>query len=93
MKTKEDILLVLRAALGRVVGKRIDLVKNEQKLVSDFGLESVDMVDLLYEIERDLNLSINLSDVFSNKRSQLNQRDQFDLSLDELADFLSENIK
>lgn len=65
----------------------------EMKLATDLHLESIDTIDLLFEIEQRLGLSVNLADAFQSARRDHGQTNQFDLKISELAGYIASLVK
>jgi acyl carrier protein len=62
------------------------------KLVSDLGMESIDILDLHFEIEKRLNININLVDVFQRRSAQSARSVQFDLAIGEIEAYVKELV-
>lgn len=85
MITEESGYKAVLEAVETVTRRPSSSLNPSTKLISDLGLESIDTIDLLFEIEKRLGLSVNLAEVFQNQRRSMGQRQQFDLELGELA--------
>lgn len=83
-----EIYDVVVKAVECVTRKQELVVTPKSRLISDLGMESVDTIELLFEIEERLGLSINLTEVFSSYRRAEGQSRQFDLELAELTEYL-----
>lgn len=83
-----EIYGVILDAVEVITRRPRSSLQPETKLVSDLEMESIDTIDLLFEIEKRLGLSLNLAEVFQNQRRTEGQKHQFDLELRQLADYL-----
>ena len=83
----------VREALAELLEEKAFQLDGKARLISDVHLESIDMIDFLFEIERKLGVGINLSEAFAVKRKAFSQREQFDLTLDEVVAYLQEIFK
>ncbi len=88
--TREECGTMILKSLSKIIGEKAFSVDAEKKLVSDIGLESIDLLDLLFEIEKETQLSINLSEAFVSRRAIKNQQEQFDLTVNEVIDYVME---
>jgi acyl carrier protein len=91
VKSREQIVIDVNQALSKLLQGKELKISSEMKLISDYGLESIDILDLLFEIEQTTGISINLSEAFSVQRKDQGQGKQFDLSIDEIVDYLLKN--
>lgn len=92
MVTEKQVYDAVYASLKVVTGKPLEGLNPGTKLIEDLQLESIDTVDLLFQIEKSLKLSINLADVFQTRRAAQGQRRQFDLSVREIAGYILEML-
>jgi acyl carrier protein len=88
MKSDEIYNSVLKAA-ALVSGKPVANLQPGTRLISDLKMESIDTVDFLFELEKSLNVSINLADIFQKQMQTPDRRDQFDLELREVVEYIS----
>lgn len=93
MITEESGYNAVLEAVETVTRRPRASLKPETRLITDLGLESIDTIDLLFEIEKRLGLSVNLAEVFQNQRRSVGQRQQFDLELRELSKYLVDMTK
>ncbi len=79
----DEIIKRLGTILTEKMKKEIDMdkVTNDSMLQEDIGIDSLEVVELLYEIEQEFNVSIsddeatglkNVNDVVENIKSKLN---------------------
>ncbi|RYZ86103.1 MAG: acyl carrier protein [Proteobacteria bacterium] len=61
--------------------------RDDQKLVSELGLESIDIVDLLFEVEQMTGVTVELSELLNFTRSQSQKRFQ-DLTIRDIASYI-----
>lgn len=85
---KETIFEAVLQAVENVTGRPKKDITLQTRLIRDLRLESIDTVDLLFEIEKILSVSINLADVFQRERQTSGQKDQFDLEVGEIINYL-----
>lgn len=85
---EEEILRAVLASVEAVTRRPAAGLSVENRLIGDFKMESIDIIDLLYEIEKQLKVSINLAEVFQARREAQGQREQFDLKIQEIVDYL-----
>lgn len=66
-------------------------VKKETLLIGDLGFESIDIVDLVFELEQQFNLTLDLADLAEKmKKGSVNFRS--DLSVAALVDFVESKL-
>ena len=89
MKANEQKLYqIVYDSLHAVTGVSHDRLNPQTKLISDLNIESIDAVDVLFEVEKKLGVSINLADVFQSKRRESGQSNQFDLEIQEIVQYI-----
>lgn len=79
-------------AVEKVTGRKPHELTPQSRLVKDLQLESIDTIDLLFEIEKSIGVSINLTKIFQTERHLTDQKDQFDLELQEIINYV-DNLK
>jgi acyl carrier protein len=76
------------SGIEAVTGKPEASLSADARLIGDLKMESIDIIDLLFEIEKRLGISINLADVFQQSRGDSLARDQFDLRVSEIIAYV-----
>lgn len=89
----QKITQVIFDSVAAVTGRKRAQLNLKTRLISDLSMESIDTIDLLFEIEKGLGLSLNLADVFQNQRRESGQRDQFDMEIEDLVNYVSTQSK
>ncbi len=93
MKSDEDIYKAICGSIETVVGSTELRLKPETKLVGDLGIESIDVIDVLFEIEKTLGISINLAAIFQSFRRDTGQSNQFDLEIRQIAEYIAKALR
>ncbi len=73
----------IKEILARYAEVGIDKIKDESRLVGDLGLDSMDLVDLVIDLEDEFGVEINDRDLwniqtFSDIKTYLSERTQKD---------------
>lgn len=84
-----DPLQTVYQALSIVKGVTPDAAP-DSSLTRDLGLESIDIVDLFFEIEQSTGVVIELNQILSQSSSRSGRRFE-DISIQDLVDFLSQH--
>lgn len=90
MITRDAGYQAIVEALAEITRREPGQFAPGMRLVSDLGLESIDTIDLLFEVEKRLGLKVNAADVFQDLRRGQGRRNNFDVGLEELALYLVE---
>jgi acyl carrier protein len=69
---KETVIEKVKAAISNSCGIEIENIKSESTLFDDLAITSIDMVDILYMLETEFNVSLKISDIETESRSELN---------------------
>ena len=79
----------IESALRKITGNSNLEVKNNSKILLDFNLESIDFVDLIFEVERESGKRIDLTDlsVALIKKNNVNFKE---IRVEDLNQYLNE---
>jgi acyl carrier protein len=69
---KEAVIEKVKAAISNSCGIEIESIKPESTLFDDLTITSIDMVDILYMLETEFNVSLKISDIETESRGELN---------------------
>jgi len=69
---KQVVIEKVKAAISNSCGMEIDTIKPESTLFDDLAITSIDMVDILYMLETEFNISLKISDIENESRGELN---------------------
>ena len=84
--------MIIYAALKNVKGNSYKQEDDHLKIIEDLGFESIDVVDLLFEIEQLSGVVITLGDLTSFLKSNSSGRFQ-NLKIKDLIDYLDAQSK
>lgn len=87
--TKNEIEKILAESICEIKPDTIQPINHNKSLVKDYGFESLDIIDLLFEVEKKTNISIDLTEV-AVKIGAIEGRRFNDLTIAELLTFLYE---
>jgi acyl carrier protein len=85
----EDILTGVRECVASVLEMPVDSVGDDNRLVDDLGAESLDLLDLVFQLEQRFHVSISPSDIERRARARLDGR-PFEIDGVYTADAVSE---
>lgn len=71
MKTEQEIFEELRTLLPDVLGVRLEQVQRSSVLVADLGAESIDLLDLSFQIEDKFKVTIEANEIEREARKRL----------------------
>ncbi|RDG33480.1 acyl carrier protein [Streptomyces corynorhini] len=63
MADREQLALVLRTAVADVLGTDIDEVDETTDLITDYGVDSLELMEIGARLERNLDLRIEIEDL------------------------------
>ncbi len=61
----------VRAAISSSCGIEIEKITPESTLFNDLGITSIDVVDIMYTLETEFNITLNVSEIESEAREEL----------------------
>ena len=61
--TKDEITAAVRALVADSLAVPLDMVKPESSLIDDLGADSLDFVDILFQIEKKCGVKIKLQEL------------------------------
>jgi acyl carrier protein len=93
LSAEDKINQAVITSLTRVTGKSGDEINPHTKLVTDLEMESIDILDLLFEIEKQLKVSVDLSSFFQNRGNIKFRQTQFDFEVEELVRYIGEVVR
>ena len=64
MSQREEIFTVVREVLVDALGVDDDEVTRDASLVADLGAESIDFLDIVFRLEKTLNVRVDRSELF-----------------------------
>ena len=68
---KEDVIQTVREVISDSCGIEIGNIKNDSTLFGELNVTSIDMVDILYTLEMEYDVSLRISDIEKNARESL----------------------
>ncbi|MDH6131075.1 acyl carrier protein [Kitasatospora sp. MAA4] len=63
MPTREELALVVRTAISDVLGTEVDEVHEQTSLLVDYGIDSLELMEIGARLERALALRIAVEDL------------------------------
>lgn len=85
---RETLIATIRDAIHVTTLIEIDLIQEGSWLVKDIGIGSIDFLDISYELEKNLNRSVDFQKIILVAQTK-RRDDARDLTVKELADYLS----
>jgi acyl carrier protein len=79
---------IVTAAVAEVSGAPEAELRDDSKLFQDLGLESIDIVDIFFEIERRLPKKMNLIQALRDRQGAV----RFDISVGEMVQLIEERL-
>ncbi len=61
MTEKTDIEATIKAIVAETTGKKLSKVRLESHLENDLGVDSIDTVDIIYEVEKKFKFTVPMS--------------------------------
>ena len=84
---RDELVSLVKKAISEIIGVDEKSINANTTLFADLKLESIDVVDLIFEIENKLNKRVNLISLFQVSKVR-NFGEKFDLTLDEIIKFI-----
>lgn len=91
MPTEAELLAHVKESIGIALGSEVDQLTPQTRLFEDLGVDSVDLLDITYEIERLTGCELEVSDLFGGDDQGTPQPGR-EFSLGDLVRLLKEKI-
>ncbi len=91
MPTEAELFAHVKESIGTALGAEVDTLSPETRLFEDLGVDSVDLLDITYEIERLTGCELEVSDLFGGDEKGTPQPGR-ELSLGDLVRLLKAKI-
>lgn len=69
----EEIMLGVRACVANVVDKEVSRVSPEDRIIEDLGADSLDLLDLVFQLEQRFKIKISPRGIEKRVREQLGE--------------------
>jgi len=66
--TREEILRGVRVCLAKVVDRDVDSIREGDKIIDDLGADSLDLLDLIFQLEQHFGIRIKTRDLERRRR-------------------------
>lgn len=70
---REEIVLGVRECVARVVDKDVARVEESDRIIGDLGADSLDLLDLVFQLERRFAIKISPNGIEKRVREELGQ--------------------
>jgi acyl carrier protein len=70
--TEAEILGGVRACIAQALGIEADSIQPQQRLIADLGADSLDLLDLTFQLEKRFHVNISPRDIEKRGRARLN---------------------
>jgi acyl carrier protein len=89
MKTEQELFVQVEEAVRTVLNTEEGEIKMESMFRADLGAESIDMLDISYEIEKLTGVELDFQEVldFMNEKKG---KEVTDISVDDLVDYIKQ---
>ena len=87
MRTEEELTQQVIQAISSALSVDGKTIQPQTRLIKDLGIESIDMVDIAYELEQILSTEVDFADVLRFAREKAKDRD-YELKVQDIVDFL-----
>lgn len=90
MKTEQELFHDVIEAITAVLNVKADQIQKNSKLIADLGAESIDFLDISYELEKRVHHEIDLKKIVrsSNSNSQNEFIAKQELSVNDIISYL-----
>ncbi|MCK4344721.1 MAG: hypothetical protein KAX05_05485 [Bacteroidales bacterium] len=66
-----DVFITVQGAIADSCGIEKDTIKPENTLFNELGINSIDLIDILYTLEMEHDISLTISDIEKESRDEL----------------------
>lgn len=89
--TREDISTKVSEAVGTVLNRKSSEIAGDSLIVKDLGAESIDFLDISFEIENSLGFEVDFKEIIKSLQKTAGDQSRNDLSVNEIVDYLQTN--
>ena len=87
--TREEIQTKVSEAVGTVLNRKTSEINGDSFIVKDLGAESIDFLDISFEIENGLGFEVDFKEIIANLARNHAEANRNDLSVNEVVDYLA----
>lgn len=87
----EEILSSIKQVISELIKNKATPVTPESKIIEDLGLESIDFIDLIFELERKFKVEIDLN-LLGLELAKYKERRFTEVRIVDLKDFVKKSI-
>jgi len=70
---REEIVVGVRECVARVVDKDVSIVGENDRIIGDLGADSLDLLDLVFQLERRFSIKISPNGIDKRVREELGE--------------------
>lgn len=89
--TREEIQSKVSEAVGTVLNRKAAEINGDSMIVKDLGAESIDFLDISFEIENGLGREVDFKQIIKSLQQKSGDTNRNDLTINEVVDHLSLN--
>jgi acyl carrier protein len=86
MKTRDELLTIVKSALADTLNKKAGDLKEETRLVHDLAAESIDFLDIVSELEKEVDYEVDFKALMANSKNKN------DVTVGEIVSHLEEKL-
>jgi len=85
---REEVFTKVSDSIRTVLNKQPDDIKGPAKIMGDLGAESIDFLDISFELENSLGFDVDFKEIISTLRISDGNESRNDLTMDEVVNFI-----
>jgi acyl carrier protein len=86
--TREEITSKVSEAVGTVLNRNAAEISGDAMIVKDLGAESIDFLDISFEIENGLGFEVDFKEIIRSLQKTAGDQSRNDLTVNEIVTFL-----
>lgn len=86
MKSKDELLVIVKSALADTLNTKAADLKEETRLVNDLSAESIDFLDIVSELEKEVDYEVDFKALMASSKHKN------DVTIGEIVSHLQEKL-
>lgn len=86
---RDEIKQKVSEAVGTVLNRKAAEINGDSFIVKDLGAESIDFLDISFEIENRLGFEVDFKEIIKSLQKTSGDQNRNDLTVNEITEFLA----
>lgn len=87
MKSRNELMVIIKNALVETLNTSVDKINEETRLVNDLAAESIDFLDIVSEVEKEVDFEMDIKTLISQSKHKN------DVTVGEMVSYLEKTLE